>query len=65
MSDNPSTAIQGENAVFTPPKERPRVSIDAEAWQQIDRLLLDLPYRTSAPIVQLLMQHGGVQEVKA
>lgn len=64
MSDNPSTTLHGEPAVFTPPAPRPRVSIDAETWQAIDRLLADLPYRTVAPIVQHLQQHGGVQEIK-
>lgn len=43
---------------------RPRVSIDAEVWQHIDRLLGDLPYRTVAPIAQALSQTGGVQPVK-
>lgn len=56
MSDNPSTAEA---------QPRPRVSIDAETWQAIDRLLADLPYRTAAPIVHHLQQHGGVQEIKA
>jgi hypothetical protein len=61
MIDNPSTAIQGEPAVFVPPKERARVSIDAESWQQIDRLLGELPYRTAAPIVAMIVQNGGVK----
>ena len=56
MSDNPSTAAS---------EPRKRVSIDAETWQAIDRLLADLPYRTAAPIVHHLQQHGGVQELQA
>lgn len=43
---------------------RPRVSIDAEAWPHIERVLGDLSYRISAPIVRLIEQTGGVQPVK-
>ena len=39
----------------------PRVSIDAEAWKAIDALLLELPFRVSAPIVEKLNRGGGVQ----
>jgi hypothetical protein len=39
-----------------------RISIPAKAWKLIDAILLDLPYRTTAPVVQALNDGGGVQE---
>lgn len=47
MSDSPKPQ---------PAPERPRVTIDAEVWQMIDRTLADLP-----PIVNALQQTGGVK----
>ena len=43
------------------PAATPRVSIDAEAWKAIDALLLELPFRVTAPIVEKLNRGGGVQ----
>ena len=48
-----------------PAKPRQRVSVDAEVWAMIDRLLGDLPFKTAAPIVGAIHQYGGVQPVKA
>ncbi|MCX8017267.1 MAG: hypothetical protein N2690_05130 [Rhodocyclaceae bacterium] len=41
-----------------------RVTISADAWRLIDALLAELPYRISAPIVQKLIETGGVQPLK-
>jgi hypothetical protein len=39
-----------------------RVSISTAAWQEIDKLLAELPYRLAAPIVQKLVD-GGVRPI--
>jgi len=63
VTDTPDLAAASRPAVHVPQPERKRVSIDAECWQAIDRLLGDLPFRTAAPIVQAIGQTGGVQPV--
>ena len=50
------------DATETP--DRPRVSIDAEAWKQIDHLLPELPFRVAAPVVSKINETGGVQPIK-
>ena len=41
--------------------QRPRVTVDAEAWRAIDAVLLELPFRVSAPIVQKINETGGAR----
>ena len=43
---------------------RARVSIDAEAWNSIEQILVGLPYRTVARVVAVIEQTGGVVPLK-
>ena len=45
-------------------KPRERVSIDAEAWNAIDQILVGLPYRKVASVVAVIQQTGGVVPLK-
>ncbi len=44
-------------------RPRPRVSIDAEAWRQVDAILSELPFRLVAPVVSAINQTGGVNPI--
>jgi len=64
MTEYPAPFVHSETADVKPVDSRPRVSIDADAWKQIDHLLADLPFRVAAPVVSKINETGGVQPIK-
>lgn len=57
----PATDQQRAGAPQTQ-QARKMVVVDAEVWARIDQILADLPYRTTAPVIEMIRRTGGVLE---